>query len=80
MRDDRAVPKLLSDITPAPRPVILHGDLWSGNVGYDKKTSSAVVFDPSSYWGHNEAELGITRMFGGEVASSPSVALRSDRM
>ena len=62
----RAVPLLLDHFTPAPRPVIIHGDLWSGNVGYDRTTSQPVIFDPSSYWGHNEAELGMTRMFGGE--------------
>ncbi|KAF7798365.1 hypothetical protein EIP86_009586 [Pleurotus ostreatoroseus] len=28
----------------------------SGNVGTDKKTGEPVIFDPSSYFGHNEAE------------------------
>lgn len=61
----RAVPLLLHSFSPAPQPVILHGDLWSGNAGYDETTSSPVIFDPASYYGHNEADLGITRMFGG---------------
>ncbi|OWT39191.1 fructosamine kinase [Cryptococcus neoformans Bt1] len=61
----KAVPLLLHSFSPAPQPVILHGDLWSGNAGYDETTSSPVIFDPASYYGHNEADLGITRMFGG---------------
>lgn len=67
--DSRAVPVLLSDFEPAPRPVILHGDLWSGNIGYDKSTNSPVIYDGSSYYGHGEADLGIARMFGGERPS-----------
>ncbi|WVO13630.1 hypothetical protein L204_101251 [Cryptococcus depauperatus] len=61
----KAVPLLLGSFHPPPKPVILHGDLWSGNAGYDKLTCQAVIFDPASYYGHNEADLGITRMFGG---------------
>ena len=62
----RAIPLLLSSIDPPPKPVILHGDLWSGNVGLDSKTRSPVIFDPACYYGHNEADLGITHMFGGQ--------------
>ncbi|WVQ96383.1 hypothetical protein IAU59_003488 [Kwoniella sp. CBS 9459] len=61
----RAVPLLLGSFSPAPEPVIQHGDLWSGNKGYDTLTGGAVMFDPASYYGHNEADLGVTHMFGG---------------
>ncbi|WWD20015.1 hypothetical protein CI109_104488 [Kwoniella shandongensis] len=61
----KAVPLLLHSFDPPPKPVILHGDLWSGNKGFDGATSSAVIYDPASYYGHNEADLGITHMFGG---------------
>ena len=37
------------------RPSILHGDLWSGNIGTVDGAPS--VFDPAVYYGHNEAEL-----------------------
>ena len=38
------------------KPSLLHGDLWSGNIGSaDGKPS---VFDPAVYWGHHEAEWG----------------------
>lgn len=40
------------------RPSILHGDLWSGNIGtVDGRPS---VFDPATYYGHNEAEFGMS--------------------
>lgn len=65
INETRAVPLLLHSFSPAPQPVILHGDLWSGNAGYDETTCAPVIFDPASYYGHNEADLGITHMFGG---------------
>lgn len=44
-------------------PSIVHGDLWSGNYSYDK--DGPVIFDPASFYGHNEYEMGIMKMFGG---------------
>ncbi|KAL1697603.1 Fructosamine/Ketosamine-3-kinase [Schizophyllum commune] len=46
-------------------PVILHGDLWSGNAGTDRNTGEPAIFDPSSFYGHNEFDLAIARVFGG---------------
>ncbi|KAH9968595.1 Fructosamine kinase-domain-containing protein [Russula dissimulans] len=37
----------------------------SGNTGTDTTTGEPVIFDPSSLYGHNEADLAIARMFGG---------------
>ena len=47
-----------------PTPSLLHGDLWSGNWG---ATTSAVpyLFDPAVYFGDREADLAMTRLFGG---------------
>lgn len=50
-----------------PRPSLLHGDLWSGNVG-SLADGSSVVFDPACYFGDREAEFGIVVMFGGFTA------------
>lgn len=47
-----------------PRPSLLHGDLWSGNVGF-LEGGEPVVFDPACYFGDREAEFGIIVMFGG---------------
>ncbi|MFQ5660094.1 MAG: fructosamine kinase family protein [Gammaproteobacteria bacterium] len=44
--------------------VLLHGDLWSGNAAADEH-GEPVIFDPASYYGHREAEIGMMRMFGG---------------
>ncbi|KAG9001773.1 hypothetical protein FRB93_011978 [Tulasnella sp. JGI-2019a] len=81
---EKVIPHLLSPSRLKDvQPVILHGDLWSGNVGTlasgdpGGHVSSpfarldltpqriTVIYDPSSYYGHNEADLAIARMFGG---------------
>lgn len=45
-------------------PTLLHGDLWGGNYLCDS-TGNAVLIDPAVYYGHREADLAMTRMFGG---------------
>lgn len=47
-----------------PTPSILHGDLWSGNVMADRD-GRGVLIDPAVYFGHREAELAFTELFGG---------------
>ncbi|OCH86057.1 Ketosamine-3-kinase [Obba rivulosa] len=59
----RVMPALLRPLVI--QPVLLHGDLWSGNTGTDRKTGEPVIFDPASLFGHNEADLAIARIFGG---------------
>ncbi|KAG1813260.1 fructosamine kinase PKL/CAK/FruK [Suillus subaureus] len=59
----RVIPSLLRPLEI--EPVLLHGDLWSGNAGIDNSSGQPVIFDPSSYYGHNEADLAIARIFGG---------------
>jgi fructosamine-3-kinase len=44
--------------------VLLHGDLWSGNAAANAE-GKPVIFDPASYYGHREAEIGMMRLFGG---------------
>ena len=39
-------------------PCILHGDLWSGNIGTAAGAPS--IFDPACYYGHHEAEWGMS--------------------
>ena len=48
----------------APEPSLLHGDLWSGNAGFDS-AGQAVVFDPASYYGDRETDLAFSECFGG---------------
>jgi fructosamine-3-kinase len=47
-----------------PLPSLLHGDLWGGNWGADA-TGAPVLFDPAVYFGDREADLAMTRLFGG---------------
>jgi len=56
------LPALLSG--HRPRPALLHGDLWGGNRGM-LADGTPVVFDPAVYYGDREADLAMTRLFGG---------------
>lgn len=47
-----------------PVPSLLHGDLWGGNWSADS-AGEPVVFDPAVYYGDREADLAMTRLFGG---------------
>lgn len=47
-----------------PKPALLHGDLWSGNIAYDGN-NQPVIFDPATYYGDHEADLAMTELFGG---------------
>jgi protein-ribulosamine 3-kinase len=47
-----------------PQPALLHGDLWGGNWGADAD-GQPVIFDPAVYYGDREADLAMTRLFGG---------------
>lgn len=47
-----------------PAASLLHGDLWGGNWAADSR-GEPVVFDPAPYYGDREADLAMTRLFGG---------------
>jgi len=45
-------------------PSLLHGDLWGGN--YLISTHGTVhLIDPAVYYGHNEVDLAMSKLFGG---------------
>ena len=53
---------------PAEPSCLLHGDLWSGNFLADAE-GGPVLVDPAAYYGHREADLAMTELFGGFAPS-----------
>jgi fructosamine-3-kinase len=49
-------------------PSLIHGDLWGGNY-MSNESGAPVLIDPAVYYGHREAELAMTKLFGGFSAS-----------
>ncbi len=47
-----------------PEASLLHGDLWGGNWAATTD-GTPVIFDPAVYFGDREADLAMTRLFGG---------------
>ncbi|CAC9578407.1 hypothetical protein [uncultured Gammaproteobacteria bacterium] len=54
------LPDLLNDNI---KPVLLHGDLWSGNIISGE--NHPYFIDSASYYGHREIDFALTFMFGG---------------
>jgi protein-ribulosamine 3-kinase len=63
IRFDKLYSKL-AGIFPEEKPALLHGDLWSGNLIVNRKGEPCLI-DPAVYYGHREAELAFTQLFGG---------------
>jgi fructosamine-3-kinase len=53
----------LDSIFPPEQPALIHGDLWSGNYMVTADNEPCLI-DPAAYYGHREAELAMTQMFG----------------
>ena len=69
----KVIPRLIGDAHlnhgKGITPVVVHGDLWSGNASRGKLPGMTepedVVYDSSACYAHSEFELGIMNMFGG---------------
>jgi fructosamine-3-kinase len=51
-------------ISETEKPSLLHGDLWAGNYIVDEN-GRACLIDPAVYYGNREADLAMTKLFGG---------------
>ncbi|MDG5799912.1 fructosamine kinase family protein [Marinilabiliaceae bacterium ANBcel2] len=59
------LPQILSG--SEEEPSLLHGDLWGGNYMTGER-GEPVIIDPAVYYGHREADLAMTKLFGGFTA------------
>ena len=62
---DRLLNRLDTELAePDEPPCLLHGDLWSGNFMTDER-GAPVLVDPAAYYGRREADIAMTKLFGG---------------
>lgn len=53
----------IADFFPPEPPALLHGDLWTGNQIPDASGNPCLI-DPAVYFGHREADIAMSRLFG----------------
>ena len=53
---------LAEKIPSNPKPALLHGDLWEGNILFNDGKFVGLI-DPGSFYGHNEMEIAYLRWF-----------------
>jgi fructosamine-3-kinase len=60
---DKLLNKMTELIPEDSKPVLIHGDLWSGNYMITK--NGPALIDPAAYFADAEMEFSIITMFGG---------------
>lgn len=59
---------LANRLPPRPRPALLHGDLWSGNVLVSDHRVTGLI-DPACYYGHVEVDFAMLTLFDSPAAA-----------
>ena len=57
---EKVIPRLLRPMETNGRsikPALVHGDLWCGNAAIDVQADAPLIYDPSSFYAHNECNL-----------------------
>lgn len=57
---NKVIPRLLRPMESNGRsikPSLVHGDLWCGNADVDSQTDHPLIYDPASFYAHNECEI-----------------------
>lgn len=54
----------LNELCPFEEPALIHGDLWAGNYMINS-LQEPVLFDPAIAYANREADIAMTRLFGG---------------
>jgi protein-ribulosamine 3-kinase len=57
---EKVCPRLLRPLETNGRhikPVLVHGDLWIGNMAVQADTEDPLMFDSAAFWGHNECKI-----------------------
>ncbi len=62
--NDKTLISTIKHYTTPCKPALLHGDLWSGNY-IISTTGVPYLIDPAVYYGHNEVDLAMSKLFGG---------------
>ena len=61
---EHIIKEKLEDLFYNVKPSLLHGDLWSGNYLISKEGIPYLI-DPAVYYGHNEVDIAMSKLFGG---------------
>lgn len=64
---EKVIPRLLKPMETDGRsikPCLVHGDLWCDNAAVDSHTGRPLIYDPSSFYDHNECRhLSLSKFF-----------------
>lgn len=67
---EKVIPRLLRPLESGGNsivPSLVHGDLWYGNAAVIVAEDAPLIFDPSSFWAHNECKSSELSIFSRSI-------------